>query len=206
VTPASVRRWFPAFAVALLSSALSADAPAPLDRRIDLDLVDAGAEVTFASFASVVGGELDLAPALVERKLSMRLQNVRVRTALEAACESLGCSWKLESVDVAGAPAKLKIVVRVAGARTATRPPLAAKLEERLSLDLADAPMDTVLGTFAHILGAELDLDPGLAGGEATIRLTDVTVRAALDTVLGGGWIWRVDDRAETRRLVVRRR
>ena len=198
------RHWSPAVAAVLLSPLLLAGAPPPLDRRIDIDLVDAAADVTFASFAGVVGGELELEPALAGRKLSIRLQNVRVRTALDAACESLGCSWKLE--ETAGTSAKLKVGVTSVVSPPADRPPLATQLEERLSLDLADAPMETVLGSFAHILGAELDLDPALAGGEVTLRLTDVSVRVALDTVLGGGWSWRVDDGPESRRLVVRRR
>jgi len=205
VISGSVRRWWLAVLLVSLSPAFGGDAPAPLDRRIDIDLVDAGAGETFASFAAVVGGELDLAPAVGARKISIRLQNVRVRTALDAACESLGCGWKLEKVSPSGA-AKLRVTELAMAAASGGPPPHSGKLDEKLSLDLADAKMEQVLGTFARILDAELDLDPGLAGGEVTIQLTNVRLAEALDAVLGGAWTWGIEDHPAGRRLIVRPR
>lgn len=203
--PVSVRRWMLAVLLVSLSPAYGGDAPAPLDRRIDIDLVDAGAGETFASFAAVVGGELDLAPAVAARKISIRLQNVRVRTALDAACESLGCGWKLEKASPGGGD-KLKVTELATAAAGGGQPPRSAKLDEKLSLDLLDAKMEQVLGTFARILDAKLELDPGLAGGEVTIKLTNVRLADALDAVLGERWTWGLEDHPAGRRLIVRPR
>jgi hypothetical protein len=190
----------------LPTAAAGAAQPASLDRRIDLDLVDAAALQVFSTFATILEAELDLDRALAEREVTIRLDDVRTATALAAVCDSLRSSWRLDPAPRAGE--KPFLVVRPLGgpAPAAARVALASKLDEPISLDLADAPMEQVLGSFARMLGAELDLDPALAGGEVTIRLTDTPVRRALDAVLGGGWSWRVDDDAEGRRLVIRRR
>jgi phage tail protein X len=193
-------------ALALASSIARAAETPVLERRIDIDLVDAVASQVFASFAAMLETELDLAPALAERTLSIRLDDVQVRTALAAACDSISCVWELAPPASPGA--KPRLAVREAS--PAAAPGAAAALDERLdeivSLDLDDATLEQVLASFARILGAELDLDPALRGGTASIQLTGVKVRDALDTLLGRAWNWRLESEGAAARLVIRRR
>lgn len=161
-----------------------------LDEPIDLDVVQASG--TFELFARTAGIELSIDPAVAEKTLTLRIEKVRVRTALDAACDSLECRWRVEGG---------KLIVE-AKPRTPPKPvDKAAQLDEKIDLKVTKARAADVLRTFGEILSVEVDIEDGVAG-ELTLDLEAAPVRTALDAVCKKlSCRWHVEEGAR-RRLV----
>jgi hypothetical protein len=161
-----------------------------LDEELNLDVVKASG--TFDLFAQIAGLEPVVDPAIAERKLTLRIEKVRVRTALDAACDSLECRWRVDGG---------KLVVE-AKPRTPPKPvEKAALLDEPIDLKVTKARAADVLRTFGEILSVEVDIDEGV-GGDLTLDLEATPVRAALDAVCKKlGCRWHIEEGAR-RRLV----
>lgn len=159
-----------------------------LDERIDVALKDAAPAELFRSFAEILGLDAVIPPGL-ERTLTMELRDVRVATVLTAACESVGCLWRIEDghLVVVRDPEASERMPAAAGRANG---PSAAKLEAPIDMELEDADLRQVLEAFGSIAGAAVEIDPSLAG-TVTIQLSDTPVRLALDAacrVGGCGW------------------
>jgi len=74
-----------------------------LDAKIDIDIVKA--KDVFQLFADLAGMSLELDPAVQNGPLTLRLENVRLGTALSTACDSLNCTWVVSP----GNPARLRV-------------------------------------------------------------------------------------------------
>lgn len=130
---------------------------------------------------------------MVEKKVTLRLQNVRVRTALDTLCDSIGCRWDFSPS--AGEDAVLR--VRHLGSSESSKSPgsLEDLLDERISVQLRDAAFDEVMRSFALPLSARLELDPKLSGGEVSIQLSNTRLRDALDAIVGHApYHWRLSE------------
>lgn len=171
--------------------------------RIDLDLVDAKPAEVFPVFARVLEAELDLDP-LVDRLVTVRLKNVRVESALGVVCESIGCLVGFAP----GPPARLRIARDEKAAQMTSPPPSSSSersLEQPITLSLADASIVDVLTTFGRILGAEVDLPPGLSG-LVTLEMKNAPAGDALEQICSAnGLVWRVLEVDARRRLEIRR-
>ncbi|RPJ72727.1 MAG: hypothetical protein EHM24_08935, partial [Acidobacteria bacterium] len=88
-----LRTWVTA-AVCAAAIAVTA-AQSGLDRRISLDFNDAAPEVVFRAVTDAIRCTLDIDPA-VRQKVTIRLDRVTVKLALDAACESIGCRWTFD--------------------------------------------------------------------------------------------------------------
>jgi type II secretory pathway component GspD/PulD (secretin) len=158
-------------------------ADSPLDARINIALREATPEDTFRSFAKVLNAEVEVASS-VKTKVTVELRNVRVRTLLDAVCESISCRWELQP----GNPPKLQVWPAPPGkekvaARTA--------VEEPIDLRVTGADGRDVLKTFGEILGAKVEVDPAIAG-TLSLDLVDAPCGQALDKVceaLGCDWV-----------------
>jgi len=169
-------------ALAWLPAAGALAAESPLDTRINMGVRDAPADDTFRTFAKLMSAEAVVDPAL-KGKVTVELKNVRVRTLLDAVCESIGCRWELQP----GNPPKLRVSALPTG-----NPPPAAKVgpKEPLDLKVTGADGKDVLKTFGQILSAEVVLDPAIAG-TVTLDLENTPWDQALDAVcaaLGCNW------------------
>src|SRR5262245_40074138 len=80
--------------LALLAAVVPARAAELLDKRIDFAVEKAQAADLFRKLAATAGLKLDLDPA-VRGTASLRVERVRLGTALQAACESLNCRFKV---------------------------------------------------------------------------------------------------------------
>lgn len=166
-------------ALVALSMAAGANAQGRLEDRISLALVDVPAEVLFKNMSKVLDAEVEVDAAL-DALLTIHLERVRTRTALDAACESLGCRWSFTP----GEPNKL-VVVPIGRVESDT-----GALDTLIDMQLEGAAAVDVLRGFAGILGAELELDEHTAG-KVTVDLDNETVRGSLDLVcqlLGCSW------------------
>jgi hypothetical protein len=143
-----------------------------LDEPIDLDVVKASG--MFDLFARTAGLELAIDPVVAGKTLTLRIEKVRVRTALDAACDSLECRWRVEGG---------KLIVE-AKPRTPPKPAVekAAQLDEPIDLKVTKARAADVLRTFGEILSVEVDIEDAV-GGDLTLDLEATPVRAALDAV-----------------------
>jgi hypothetical protein len=162
-----------------------------LDEELNLDVVKASG--TFDLFAQIAGLEPAVDPAIAERKLTLRIEKVRVRTALDAACDSLECRWRVEGG---------KLIVE-AKPRTPPKPAVekSAQLDEPIDLKVTKARAADVLRTFGEILSVEVDIEDAV-GGDLTLDLEATPVRAALDAVCKKlSCRWHIEEGAR-RRLV----
>lgn len=175
-------------ALVLLAGALpGAESPDILDEKITLELADARARDVFSSFASILGGKVELDPA-VSGKVTLQLRQVSARTVLTAMCEMLACRWNVTPGRDDEGP-------------TLTIRPLAPAEEEAqeagtlaspVTLSLDKAPQQQVFSSFAEILGAELQLSWETT---VTLELSDATVDQALDEACAqAGCSWRLSE------------
>jgi type II secretory pathway component GspD/PulD (secretin) len=135
----------------------------------------------------MIGLESAVEPGL-DGKVTVRLQNVRMRTVLDAVCESIGCTWSV----VPGTPAKLRILPLAE--RSARK---AVVLDAPIDLKVAKADVRELLQTFGQIMSVEVDLDPQISG-KATLELDNTPVGKALDEVCAiAGCDWKLDTRGE---------
>lgn len=147
--------------VAAQSSGAPAAERATLDEPIDIALKDAGPAEVFASFAHILGLQVAALPAF-DRTLTMELHGVRAETVLTAACESLGCAWRIKGdqlvvTDDPDAPAPPS--EPGAGAGDAAGP-----LDEAIDIVLEDADLRETLRSFGTITRARVEIDPALEG------------------------------------------
>ena len=76
--------------------------------RVDLDVVEASPRPVFETLAEILGRPLNF-DSRVDSPLSIRLENVTVRTALLAICESLDCEVELPNGKLLGMRALMNI-------------------------------------------------------------------------------------------------
>jgi hypothetical protein len=147
-----------------------------LDERIDLALKDAKPDDVFRTFAQLFHAEAVMDPG-VTSPVSVELHNVRVRTLLDTICESIGCRWTLEP----GSPPKLRVTAAPGGGKTEGGD-RSSKVKDPIDLKVTKADGQDLLHTFGEILGADVVLDPRIAG-TVSLELKHTPVDQSLDTV-----------------------
>lgn len=172
-------------AAALAATAPGAAAAADLDQRLSLDLEEAAPRDVFAAFAQMQELDLVLDPA-VDEPISVRFDDITARTAITAICESIRCRWRVDDG-----------VLHVVPAGSAAERSAAARLDERVDLDLEDARLGEIFRSFASLLGARLEIADPLADLELSIQIEDRTAAEAMDAVCRqGGCRWSLDQAA----------
>jgi type II secretory pathway component GspD/PulD (secretin) len=191
----------PLFAVALTLAALAAPtlsrelsaAENPLDERISIQLKNALPAEVFESFGQLTGMPTVVDPT-VSRHLSIGLENVRVKTALDATCESLDCRWEVQN-------GKLVITALPGGDR---KPPAKTEPTEAISIKVVNADLQNLLKTFGQLVGAEVVLDPALTG-KISVDLPNTPWDKGLDTVCKqAGCTWSLTDGEKGGKKVLR--
>lgn len=158
------------------------DADEILDRRITLNLQEAPAEQLFGLFAQLLGADLEL-EFEGGGPVNFVFDDIKVRTSLNALCESVGCHWELEP----GAPP----VLRFTAADVALEEKRAMATDRVVSLDLEDASAPRVFQLFSKILKTELAIDTPIEESTITIKRDDQPISKLLDEIcedLGCRW------------------
>jgi type II secretory pathway component GspD/PulD (secretin) len=172
--------------------ALAAPPPGPLDSKVELAVKEADPEELFSTLGKLMGAEVVLEPGLTG-KISIELHNVRVRTILNALCESAGCQWTLDS---SAKPPKL----RVTPGLPEPRPDPWGKHafpQDPIDLRVTDADVQEVLHTFGQILGGKAIVDPAIQG-KVSLDLENTPLDQALGAVCaaaGCDWSYDADKR-----------
>ena len=155
-----------------------------LDNRIDLNVTDADVGKLFQTVGQLTGARVDLDPRFqTARKISIRIDNVTLRTALTAICESLGCRWRTRDGAIVVEPVR-------------TRDPMVNVLDQKIDLKITGADVHEVMETMAMIVGADLAFDEALPKGKLTLELDQETVAATLDAACAqAGCKWKLVSR-----------
>lgn len=149
---------------------------------VSMAVKDAEISIVAESFARLAGSRLVIDPA-VGGKVTLKVRNVGWMTALDAACESVGCRWQLRGGD----DPILELL-----AREPIESPTA--LQAPISIDLEGASIVDVLASFGKISGHEVEIDPGL-DSKVTLGIQNVSVGTALRAVCeSAGCTWTEED------------
>lgn len=164
-----------------LSGAAGAGSEA-LGQRIDVDLEDVDVRQVLQSFGEILDAEEIVIDPALDGELDIRLENVRVETVLNAACDSLGCVWSLEN----------GVLRFEASAEKPT--PGATGLDARIDMALEDASLRQVLESFAGLLQRDAKIAEELRG-TIDVSLENASVGEALDHVCEkAGCTWELDE------------
>jgi len=155
-----------------------------LDDRIDLNVSDADAGKLFQTVGQLTGARVEIDPRFHSaRKISIRIDNVTLRTALTAICESLGCRWRTSDGAIFVEPVR-------------TGEPAVNVLDQKIDLKITGADLHGVMDTIAMILRADLAFDEALPKGKLTLELEQETVAATLDAACAqAGCKWKLVSR-----------
>jgi len=185
----------PPAAAAVGPAAASGDPPwDPLAGRVSIDLRDASPADLFGSFESVLydtvhrhvpGIERDavrivLDPGIRE-PVTVCLQNVTLRTAITAVCESIDCAWEFKG---RSGPFRIEITVRPlerAAARAAEAPAEGsrpASLDEPIHAQFEKAEAGMLFGIVSRMSGYQVVVAP-----ELTAKIVSIDLEAPLRNV-----------------------
>jgi hypothetical protein len=182
----------------------------PLAGRLSIDVNAVAPADVFASFEEVLWATLrERAPKIprsavrivldpsVRELVSVRLQNVTLRTAITAVCESIGCGWRFAG---GSGPVQVQVTVHsLEGESGATLDTKAkgktpASLEEPVKVQLGSAEAATVFGVLARITGYEIVLAPELSTRKVELGL-EAPLRDVLDAACAQiGCSWSVSE------------
>lgn len=177
------RTVFVPCALLVLSLVLAAPAAAQpaLDERISLELKDAEVDQVLGSFGAILKREARIDPEIAGT-LSIELHNVRLETALQAVCESVGCVWRMDARTLRFAPDPDHVPPKGRPGVAAKPSPAPGGLEDLIDISLLDADVRETLNSFGTISGLPVVIDEGIEG-EVSLELTDAPAKKALDAV-----------------------
>lgn len=145
-----------------------------LDRRVFVDVSQVTPSKVLDQLADAIACRLDVDRKLPQSAISLRLSNVRARTALDAVCDVVGCRWNLKGST---------LVV------TATAPPPAAPQGQQW-LDKVRVPLTGAQWKLDHIplrdvlarLSEQIGADVVFEGPDQSAPITDdLRGRTAID-------------------------
>ncbi len=182
----------------------------PLAGRLSIDVHAAAPPDVFGSFEQVLWQTLHQHAPKVERSavrivvdgavrepVSIRLQNVTLRTAITAVCESIGCGWRFEAKS---APQRVQVTVYPLEGQGAATPDTGvqgkapASLDEPIQAYLESADAATVFGVLARITGYQVVLAAELSARKVKLGL-EAPLRDVLDAACAQiGCSWSVSE------------
>ena len=200
-------------AVLWVAAALVPSAPAQpeLDRRTTIDVTAAAPRDVYASLCRVLGYELSIAPE-VRQPVTMHLENVTIRTALNALSENLGCRWNIAGSKLQVEPARPEkpgrgaVLGGVSGGVTGGVPGGVAggavagvsggvargidfkqRLERKTPANFGflDAPLRSVVEALGMIADLEIEVDDPFDVQHVTVDLSNRTILSALRAIQG---------------------
>jgi TonB family protein len=143
----------------------------PLERRVSVDVNKVTPVQALGMVARAMGVTLVLDPDVSER-VTMRIARITTRTALDAICQSIGCSWRLDgqALHVDDKPMETDSVRRLG---EAFRKPLPS------SFKFDRAPLRDVLAALSKESGVTWTVDAADASAPVTVDLGGQTASAA---------------------------
>ena len=152
------------------------DLPASFNEPVTMSLKDAPLANVVRTMEKIAGIPVDLDSALADRRLTVELQNNKLKTSLTVICERIGCNWRVVNSRLQITPAP--------PTRTETRERL-PNLDTPVTLDLKDAELGAVLKLCAQTIGVPIRLhgDAKTATRLVSVHLVGSSTRESLDAV-----------------------
>jgi type II secretory pathway component GspD/PulD (secretin) len=171
-------------ALALLGTVATAGDDPAFERRVWVDVENEDLRNVVSTLGSMVDPGRVIADTLHGR-VTVRLENVTLRTALTAICESAGCTWEV----VGDGPGRL----RFAGVPLPPTPTPIDPGSTPVSLVFQRTPIAGVVDALARMAGLRLVADPPLSTEPLTLQLQEAHLDDVLDTLCKlQGLEWRI--------------
>jgi TonB family protein len=159
--------------------------PADLDRRVFIDVSQAAPFEVLAELSSVIGSYLNPDTAISSTPVTLRIWNVRARTALDALCDTVGCRWQLEGR-----------TLRVTMGDPPPSPPRSAEFFARLKRPLEGSqwtftrtPLRDVTSALSVAVGERVVFEGADLNALVTVDLNGVSpYRAVFKVMAAIGW------------------
>lgn len=176
--------------VAVRSTAAAAQADANLNKLVSLDFENARALDVLKAVATSAGLNFVMPDQEWASRITIKLTDVRVRTALDAVCESAGCKWEVNNGD----PAILKV--------TRTRVHWKLDPKANVSIHLDKTVFEQAFRMLASALQMEIVIDGKLPVKSVTLQVKEGTTTTLLDALCkAASCTWRFEP--EAKRLVI---
>jgi TonB family protein len=159
--------------------------PVDLNRRVFVDVNQVIPREVLAELAPVIAVRFEPSPHLPDTPLTLRMWNVRARTALDALCDMVGCRWQVEGRTLRVGPGEPPPPVpRSAEFFVKLKKPL-----EGPKWKFVRVPLRDVVAALSKAVGGEIDFQNADLDTPVTADLTGETpFRAAFKVMSAIGW------------------
>jgi type II secretory pathway component GspD/PulD (secretin) len=184
-------RWILATSIlAAAPSLVLAQTDVKLNSMVSLDFENARTLDVLKSLATSASLNIVIPEEDWASRITIKLTDVRVRTALDAVCESAGCKWSVTD----GQPGLLK-VTRIRGDRK-------LDLKANVSIHLTSTLFEQAFQMLAGYLQMDIVFDGKLPVKSVTLQIKEGTTTTLLDALCkAANCTWRIDP--EAKRLVI---
>lgn len=157
----------------------SRSAAAPLDMRVSVQFVNSKPADILEVLAKPAGLTVEVSSSDL-RPVTITLTNVRLRTALDAICDTAACGWKLDGTTI-------KV--------TSTGTSAASGLPPLVSLALDEVAVPDVFRAIGAAVGVAVVIEGRVEGSPVSAKFTNAQTGAVLDYLCkNAGCTWEYDD------------
>jgi hypothetical protein len=157
----------------------SRPAAAPLDMRVSVQYVNTKAADILPVLAKAAGLTVEV-PSADLKLVTLTLTNVRLRTALDAICDTAACSWRLEGTTIKVTPSGTSAA--------SSLPPL-------VSLALEEVAVADVFRALGAAVGVQVVIEGRIERPPVTVKFTNAQTSAVLDHLCKtAGCTWEFDN------------
>jgi hypothetical protein len=154
-------------------------AAAPLEMRVSVQYVNSNAPEMLRVLAKAAGLTVEV-PSTPLQPVTITLTNVRLRTALDAICDTASCTWRLEGTT-------LKLAS--AGASNA-----AGQLPPTVSIEVNDVPVREVFRAIAAAINVPVTVEGNVERPPVTVKFSNASTNTVLDFICkNAGCTWTYD-------------
>ena len=141
-------------------------AAAPLEMRVSVQYNNSDAAEMLRVLAKAAGLEVEV-PSTTLQRVTITLTNVRLRTALDAICDTAACSWRLDGT-----------ILKVAPAGTANT---TAQLPPTISIEADQVAVKEVFRAIGAVLGVPVTVEGSVEAPPLTVKFTNASTQTVLD-------------------------
>jgi len=164
----------------------SRSASAPLDMRVSVQYVNSNPEAILQVLAKPAGLTVDVSSSDL-RPVTLTLTNVRLRTALDAICDTAACAWKLDGT-----------TIKVTSSGTSA----ASGLPPLVSVALDQVAVPEVFRAIGAAVGVAVVIEGRVERPPVTVKFTNAQTSAVLDHLCKiAGCTWEYDSRSAQLRV-----
>ena len=165
---------------AVISAQVSSrSASAPLDMRVSVQYVNGKPADILQVLAKAAGLTVEVSSSDL-RPVTLTLTNVRLRTALDAICDTAACAWKLDGTTI-------KV--------TSSGTPAASGLPPLVSVALDQVAVPDVFRAIGAAVGVAVVIEGRVERPPVTVKFTNAQTSAVLDHLCkNAGCTWEYDN------------